>query len=252
MTKNTSFMMVLSFLLGCDGDGEYSASSIGEAGSPPQQTMLTKLRDQRTPQSGKITDGVRQTSDHSPNTPQAIAADTIEDTSTRATAVPPNAFPLKNREALTEGFINAGVYAPQHAAASYSDDMFPILDSQDLARKEHILHNWQTVLTDGEQQMLREQAGKENNAQALTAGLAWHNCFWFLFPPPTAVLDVKGSRPNMKWRMYGGGIPFYLDGNTDSKGFVELYVGWGLSFISVDVLRYDGERVNCSFNAFPG
>lgn len=252
MTRNTSFMMVLSFLLGCDGNGAYSVNSTDEEGSAAQQTMPTKLREQRAPQNGKITDGLRQMSNHAPNTPQAMAAGPIEDRSTRAMTVPADAFPIKNREALAEGFIKAGAYAPKYTAASYSDDMFPILDSQDLARKEFILRNWQTLLNDGERQTLREQAWKEKNAQAHTAGQTWHNCFWFLFPPPTAILDVKGSRPNMKWRMYGGGIPFYLDGSTDSKGFVELYVGWGLSFISVDVLSYDGERVTCSFNAFPG
>jgi hypothetical protein len=86
---------------------------------------------------------------------------------------------------------------------------------------------------------------------ALRAADGWKNVFWFLFVPPTGVLHVFGP-VGAKWRAYGAGIPFYLEGNLDEYGYRSIFVGWGAGFISVDVLLKPGENAAGVFQAFPG
>ena len=162
--------------------------------------------------------------------------------------LPPGALPLPiaDRESL------ATLPVPHGAAAELAllpATLFPINDDADLARKQLAAHIWQTRLSTGEQLALRALVAATPPAEVADP-LGWRNVFWLVFVPPSGVVHLYGDRA-FKWRLYGGAAPIYQEGWSDARSCVSLYVGWGVSFASVDVLVAGDEHVRAVFEAFP-
>ncbi len=122
-------------------------------------------------------------------------------------------------------------------------------EDADLARKRFMTAYWKQRVAPEHQAALESSLAARDSS--LRTNEVWRNVFWFAFVPPTASVHVFASRA-VRWRMYGGGIPFYLDGRTDELGYVKLYVGWAISFVSVDVLLGPNDLAQAIFEAFPG
>ncbi|MGZ3429351.1 MAG: hypothetical protein ACXVCV_22020 [Polyangia bacterium] len=155
-------------------------------------------------------------------------------------------LPITDRESL------ATLPAVDDAAAELSllpASLFPISDDADLARKQLAAHIWQTRLSTCEQLALRALVASTPAAD-IAETLGWRNVFWLVFVPPSGVVHLYGQRP-FKWRLYGGGAPFYQEGWSDARSCASLFVGWGLSFASIDVLVAPDEHVRAVFEAFP-
>lgn len=119
----------------------------------------------------------------------------------------------------------------------------------ELARKRFMTAYWKQRVAPEHQSALESTLAARDSS--LRTNEAWRNVFWFVFVPPTASVHIFASR-SVRWRMYGGGIPFYLEGQTDALGYAKLYVGWGVGFISVDVLLGPNDLAQAIFEAFPG
>ncbi|MCU1277284.1 MAG: hypothetical protein JWM53_830 [bacterium] len=174
----------------------------------------------------------------------ADATDPFSEFRLRSSAI---ALPIRDRESLatqlpandTAGTELALLPAP----------LFPISDDADLARKHLAAHIWQTRLSTGEQLALRALIDTTPPAD-VAATLVWRNVFWLVFVPPSGVVHLYGERA-FKWRLYGGGVPLYQEGWSDPRSCATLYVGWGLSFASVDVLVAPDDHVRTAFEGFP-
>lgn len=157
------------------------------------------------------------------------------------------ALPLTDRESLA-----AQLPANDDAAAELAllpASLFPISDGADLARKQLAAHIWQTRLSSREQLALRALVDATPTAD-VAATLGWRNVFWLVFVPPSGVVHLYGDHP-FKWRLYGGGAPLYQEGWSDARSCASLYVGWGVSFASIDVLVDADDHVRAVFEAFP-
>jgi hypothetical protein len=127
------------------------------------------------------------------------------------------------------------------------DWLFPIHDVADLARKQLAARVWQSRLTEEARRALFQLVPP---LPLLVGGPSWRSVFWSVFVPPRAQVCLQGSR-TFKWRIYGGGMPFYQEGWSDAYGEARLHVGWGVSFVAVDCLLTTGELVRESFEAAP-
>jgi hypothetical protein len=87
-----------------------------------------------------------------------------------------------------------------------------------------------------------------------TAG-RWQNVFVFSSAPPTAHVVLRGiTGEQFRWRVFGAGIPFYVEGTAFASppiAFADVPVGWTGGFCSIDVLTASGTGVAAWFNAFP-
>jgi hypothetical protein len=73
--------------------------------------------------------------------------------------------------------------------------------------------------------------------------------------PPLGHLILKSSFGPFRWRCYGRGPPFYLEGQSSVIATVQtadVFVGWTGPFCSVDVMTTQGAMVAATFYAFPG
>ena len=127
------------------------------------------------------------------------------------------------------------------------DWLFPIHDHADLARKQLATRIWQSRLTDDALRALYGAIPPAPLAENAVAPV-WRTIYWSVFVPPHGILSLQGSR-TFKWRMYGGGSPFYQEGWSDAYGEARLHVGWGLSFVAVDCLLAPGETMRDSLEA---
>jgi hypothetical protein len=85
----------------------------------------------------------------------------------------------------------------------------------------------------------------------------WQNVLVFSTAPPTAHVVLRGlTGGSFRWRVFGAGIPFYLEGVSSSAGAgvqsVDVWIGWTGGFCSVDVLTTSGAGVQAWFCAWPG
>ena len=159
----------------------------------------------------------------------------------------PLSFPVHDRAAL-----RAQLAPDAHESLDLDalpDQLFPVHDIADLARKQLAAKIWRSHLSDDARRALYEQIPPSPPATTRSAPI-WRSIFWFVFVPPFARLSLQASR-TFKWRMYGGGLPFYQEGWSDAYGEARLHVGWGLSFVSVDCLLAPGETVRDLFEALP-
>jgi hypothetical protein len=156
-------------------------------------------------------------------------------------------FPVRDRAAL-----RAQLSLDAHEALDLDalpDQLFPVHDIADLTRKQLAAKIWRSRLDDDARRALYELIPPAPPVGAETREL-WRTIFWFVFVPPQAKLSLQASR-TFKWRMYGGGIPFYQEGWSDAYGAARLGVGWGISFVSVDCLLAPGETMHDLFEAVP-
>jgi hypothetical protein len=156
-------------------------------------------------------------------------------------------FPVRDRATLRSQLAPSAIEALDLDVLP--DQLFPVIDIADLARKQLAAKIWRSRLSDDARRALYELIPPAPTACTQTAQL-WRSVFWFVFVPPGATLSLQGSR-TFKWRMYGGGLPFYQEGWSDAYGEARLGVGWGISFVSVDCLLAPGETVRDQFVAFP-
>jgi hypothetical protein len=155
------------------------------------------------------------------------------------------AFPVHDRGSLRAQLAPSATEALE--LEQLPDWLFPIFDVADLARKQLAARVWQTGLSDDARRALYQLV------PPVPVGLgaqSWRSVFWIVFVPPHGQVCLQGSR-TFKWRMYGGGMPFYQEGWSDAYGEARLHVGWGISFIAVDCLLAPGELVRQSFEAAP-
>jgi hypothetical protein len=129
--------------------------------------------------------------------------------------------------------------------------LLPVTGDDDLARKRLMSLAWRERVPAAHQDALAEVLSGSTDVASLRAGETWKNVWWFVGVPPTASVHLFANR-QLKWRMYGAGIPFYLEGHTDGGGYAKLYVGWGIAFASIDVLTGPNDYVQAIFEAFPG
>lgn len=83
-----------------------------------------------------------------------------------------------------------------------------------------------------------------------SGGPTWKTVFGFTSLPPTAILDLQGNAP-FRWRIIGGFIPFYQEGNSGPGNYVRLYVGWTAAICIVDVFTDTTTVVTPTLYAFP-
>jgi hypothetical protein len=127
------------------------------------------------------------------------------------------------------------------------DWLFPIHDVADLTRKQLAARVWQSRLSDDARRALFELVPPAPCCESVQC---WRSVFWVVFVPPHGQVRLQGSR-TFKWRMYGGGLPFYQEGWSDLYGEARLHIGWGISFVAIDCLLGPGETVRQSFDATP-
>jgi len=159
----------------------------------------------------------------------------------------PFCFPVSDRAALRAQLALDARDALDFDALP--DQLFPVHDLADFARKQLAARIWRSRLSDDARRALYELIPPSPPAATRGAPI-WRSVFWFVFVPPHARLSLQCSR-TFKWRMYGGGLPFYQEGWSDAYGEAQLHLGWGLSFISVDCLLAPGETVRDLFEACP-
>jgi hypothetical protein len=154
-------------------------------------------------------------------------------------------FPVLDRGSLRVQLAPSATQALE--LEQLPDWLFPIHDIADLARKQLAARVWQSRLSDDARRAFFQLV------PPVPVGLgaqSWRSVFWSVFVPPRGMVSLQGSR-TFKWRMYGGGMPFYQEGWSDAYGEARLHVGWGVSFVAVDCLLASGEAVRQSFEATP-
>jgi hypothetical protein len=132
----------------------------------------------------------------------------------------------------------------------------PVIDDDDLTRKRLMSLIWEERVPPTHRpalaSALTDAMSRRAGEPAPRAGETWKNAWtWFVWVPVTASVHLFASR-HVKWRMYGAGIPFYLDGYTDGGGYAKLFVGWAGAFASIDVLTGPADHVQAVFEVFPG
>jgi hypothetical protein len=166
----------------------------------------------------------------------------------------PAAVPRTNADDL-RALARALSIAPSATQLKAPDDgglletLLPIVDADDHARKQFIVKAWESRLDQRQFTSLQERL-KSDSLRPFSGGQTWRNLFWFVFPPPTSMIYIYAA-PGTRWRIFGGGIPFYLEGTTDERGFSEQWIGWGVLFISVDALDGPNGNAKAIFSAFP-